>query len=674
MVDRNSLLKIIGSMSKTGIAVSQDVESVQTVKKEPIMSSQAKRSLKIFSKMTADEFDEVQRPAPEKVDFEEVVEKGFSRRDFFKGGVMLFGSGLFAQSSLAATLKPAEANFVNGFDFEPVSANTLDTVTLPPGFKWRPVISWGDALWSKGKGFDSKRLVTAESQKWAFGDNNDGMAFFQHQGRALLAVNNEYINFASFYSDRSSGLPESKEDVIKAQRAHGVSILEVEADAQGWRPVLDSPYNRRITAQTPMEIRGPARGHEWMRTEADPQGIESLGTWNNCGSGTTPWGTYLTCEENFNGYFSSSDPELAIPEALQRYGVGHQDRGYQWGQYDARFDIAQHPNEPNRCGYVVEIDPTKPGSKPKKRTALGRFKHENAEVVIAKSGQVVVYLGDDERGEFLYRYVSKNRYTADADTDDLLDNGTLYAAKFYEDGSGEWLALTPENTGMSQAEICVLTRQAASKVKATTMDRPEWVAVNPHKVEAYCSLTNNKNRGMKTNKGGDPQPVGGPNPREANQYGQIVRWIPVGGDHASHRFNWNLFVMAGNPVVHQQGLKGGSDNIHSGNMFNSPDGLRFDTQGKLWIQTDGKYSNQGDFAGMGNNQMLVANPVTGEIKRFMVGPKECEITGLTWSEDKQTLFVGIQHPGEQGHSSFPNGDVARSTVIAIWKEDGAEIA
>lgn len=623
------------------------------------------------AKLSCDEFDELQRPAPHQVGFDAVMQKAISRRDFFKGSAMLVGSGLFAQSAFAST-PPATSGAKTAMDFTPVEANILDTVTLPKGYKWKPLVSWGDALWSKGEWFNPKTLTTAKSQGYAFGDNNDGMESFVHQGKQLLAINNEYINFASFYANRQDHLPAGEDDILKAQKAVGVTVLEVTQTPEGWQVVQDSPFNRKITAQTPIEITGPARGHKLMQTKADPRGIESLGTWGNCGSGKTPWGTYLTCEENFNTFYSCSDDSLAISDELQRYGVGHQDRGYAWGQYDERFDYAKEPNESNRSGYVVEIDPSNPNARPKKRTALGRFKHENAEVTLAKSGQVVIYLGDDERGEFLYRYVSNHVYKPGADTDDLMENGMLYVAKFHDDGSGEWLPLTPKDTGMSRAEICIHTRQAASKVGATTMDRPEWVAVNPQKVEAYCALTNNKNRGLKPNKGGDEQPIGGPNPREANQYGQIVRWIPHNDDHGSESFHWNLFVMAGNPLVHKD-LKAGSQNIHSGNLFNSPDGLSFDTQGRLWIQTDGKYSNTGDFEGMGNNQMLVADTKTGEIQRFMVGPKACEITGLTWSEDKKTMFVGIQHPGEKLPSTFPYGDIARSTVIAVWREDGKAV-
>lgn len=287
-------------------------------------------------------------------------------------------------------------------------------------------------------------------------------------------------------------------------------------------------------------------------------------------------------------------------------------------------------------------------------------------------GRVIVYMGDDERGEFLYRFVSEGVYAAGVDTNALLEKGTLSVAKFNDDGTGEWLDLTPETTGLaSQAEVCIHTRQAGSAVGATTMDRPEWVAANPNAPEVYCCLTNNKNRGVKPNAGGDDTSANGPNPRDKNNYGQIVRWRPDGGDHAAAGFGWDLYVLAGNPTVHQDAYAG-SENVNADNMFNSPDGLKFDSNGLLWIQTDGNYGNEGDFAGQGNNQMLAGDPVTGEIRRFLVGPNECEVTGLSWSPDRRTMFVGIQHPGEDGNSHWPEGgdSVPRSAIIAITREDG----
>lgn len=576
----------------------------------------------------------------------------------------------------AARAKPAPPDPARGpLPFSSVAANTRDTVTVPEGYSWHVVVRWADAMWSDGHPLDPVTGGTGASQERAFGDNNDGMELFTIGHRTLLAVNNEYVNRHILFGTSGSGLPRTADDVRKSKAAHGVSIVEVRQQNGIWSVVSDSSYNRRITADTPMAITGPARGHHLLRTAADPAGIQSLGTWNNCGSGKTPWGTFLTCEENFHFYFASSDPEAELPDALARYGVQASDRNIGWSAHDERFDIARHPNEPNRVGYVVEIDPTDPLSIPRKRTALGRFKHENAELVVADSGQVVVYMGDDERGEFLYRFISDGHYREGGDNAGLLEAGTLFAARFDDDGSGAWLPLTPETTGLpSAADICVHTRQAASAVRATTMDRPEWVAANPTGPEVYCCLTNNTHRGKEPNSGGDPTPVNGPNPRAENRYGQIVRWRPTRGDHASSTFSWDLYVVAGNPAVHT-GPNAGSPNLTTENMFNSPDGLAFDSTGMLWIQTDGAYSDEGDFAGQGNNQMLLGHPATGEIRRFLVGPKECEVTGVTWSADRKTMFVGIQHPGEKGGSHFPGGGdtIPRSAVIAVTRDDGGRI-
>ena len=605
-------------------------------------------------------------------DFERLAERALSRRGFLRGGAA-FGASAFVLGAGGMAAQPARA--AAGLEFTPVAANGLDTITVPEGYGWHVVARWGDPLWSAGAPFDHATRGTAASQERAFGDNCDGMALFADGERSVLAVNNEYTNLDIAFANRDSGLPETEDDVRKCKAAHGVSVFEIAQEGGAWGIVLDSPYNRRITPDTPMEITGPARGHAMMQTAADPAGTTALGTWNNCGNGRTPWGTYLACEENFNGYFSSSDPALALGAAHERYGIEHEDRGYRWAMTDERFDVSKHPNEPNRAGYVVEIDPLDPASTPKKRTALGRFKHENAEVTLAADGRVVVYLGDDERGEFLYRFVSDGIYAKGGDNADLLASGTLSVARFADDGQGAWVALTPEATGMaSQAEICIHTRQAASAVGATTMDRPEWVAANPARAEAYCCLTNNKNRGVKPNAGGDATPVGGPNPREMNKYGQIVRWRPEGGDHAADTFAWDLYVIAGNPTVHAD-ARAGSANVNADNMFNSPDGIAFDSQGRLWIQTDGKYSNEGDFAGQGNNTMLLGDPASGEIRRFLVGPRECEVTGITWSADRKTMFVGIQHPGEKGDSHFPEGGDAtpRSAVVAITRDDGGAV-
>ncbi|MEX2614506.1 MAG: PhoX family phosphatase [Alphaproteobacteria bacterium] len=609
-----------------------------------------------------------------------------SRRGFL-ARTAAFSATAFVMGTTALT-PAAKAAGMKLIGFRAIPASGADTVTVPEGYSWQTLISWGDPLFSQGKPFDQATRGTGESQELAFGDNNDGMSLFAlPDGRFVMAVNNEYDNqewlFPTDSKDRTA------DDVRKSKAAQGVSIFEVRQDGGAWQVVIDGALNRRITADTPMAITGPAAGHALLKTPADPEGRLALGTWNNCGNGRTPWGTYLTCEENFNGYFAT-DAEYVLTDAQKRYGIKTRDRGVQWYQYDDRFDLSKSPNEANRFGYIVEIDPMNPDSTPKKRTALGRFKHENAEVTIAADGRVVVYSGDDERGEHLYRFVSKNRYVPgnDAANASLLEDGTLYVAKFGYvgtdmSGRGEWIelthgrnGLTAENGFSSQAEVLIHTRMAATTVGATTMDRPEWVAVHPTQAEAYCALTNNSARGVKKNSGGVEQPVGGPNPREKNGYGQIVRWRPDGQDHGANAFSWDLFVMAGNPEVHPGTHNAGSANINAANMFNSPDGLAFDGDGRLWIQTDGNYQDKDDFAGMGNNQMLCGDPATGEIRRFLTGPIACEITGISFTPDQKTMFVGVQHPGaKKAPSHFPGGGdtVPRSSVVAVTRKDGGVI-
>ena len=604
--------------------------------------------------------------------FEEITNCLISRRSLIKKG-FAFGGLALMSSTLGSITAYSSQSF---FNFTKVDCNNNDTVTLPEQYNWSVVSKWGDPMWSDVEEFNQTSCGSHESQLKSVGDNNDGMELFiTSDNKTLLAVNNEYTNHKIIFSNRKSLLPENKEDILKGMYAHGVSIFEIKNLNNQWNLVKDSKYNRRITPFTKMEITGPAKGHSLMKTKEDKDGIYAKGTWNNCGSGKTPWGTYLTCEENFNKYFSSSDKNFKSTNELNRYGIRTREIGLNWAKADSRFDLSKEVNEPNKVGYVVEIDPLNPNSTPKKHTALGRFKHENAELVISKDGKIVVYMGDDERGEYLYKYVSNEGINEVKDKSTLLSDGNLFVAKFNDNFTGEWLLLDTQTTGLSsKAEICIFTRLAASKVGATTMDRPEWIASNPKKNEVCCCLTNNKNRGIKTNKGGDKVDVDKVNPRKNNKYGQIVRWKPRDNNHSSVYFEWDLFVVAGNPNVHDDKNRG-SKNIDKENMFNSPDGLKFDKYGRLWIQTDGNYSNAGDFKGMGNNQMLIADTNTGKIKRFMVGPKECEVTGLTFAPDYKTVFVGIQHPGERLGSNFPdNGNnKPRSCIIAIQKKDGSEI-
>ena len=621
-------------------------------------------------------------------DLEQMV--GLSRRGFIGAGALcgaalFLGGGLLSRSALAASVSAGNSQLLG---FAGIAAATSDKITLPAGYTSSVLISWGQPLAKNGPAFDPSGNGTARAQEVQFGDNNDGMSLFpfpDDKHRALMAINNEYTNYRYLYPH--GGQPQSAEDVRKAQASEGVSVIEVQRKNGQWQFVQGSRYNRRIHGNTPIRLSGPAAGHDLLKTSADPKGKKVLGTFQNCANGKTPWGTYLTCEENFTDCFGSSNAEQKFDAAQKRYGAVVTSKDINWHPHDPRFDLAKNPNELNRHGWVVEIDPFDPQSTPVKRTALGRFKHENAALAQTRDGRAVVYMGDDERGEFIYKFISRDKinHRNPKANRDLLDHGTLYVARFdagdgnpdRPKGQGQWIELTHGKNGIDassgfadQAQVLIQARLAASVVQATRMDRPEWIVVSPKDGQVYCTLTNNAKRGE------DGQPVGGPNPREKNVYGQILRWRTGGDDHGAMSFSWDLFVVAGNPGVHAGQPKGGSSNITPQNMFNSPDGLGFDKAGRLWILTDGDYSNSGDFAGMGNNQMLCADPDSGEIRRFMVGPVGCEVTGIAFAPDQKTLFVGIQHPGETGGSTFPehlpNGK-PRSSVMAITREDGGII-
>ncbi|WP_095110905.1 PhoX family phosphatase [Pseudomonas sp. Irchel 3E20] len=612
---------------------------------------------------------------------------GMSRRGFISAGAlcgaaMFLGGNLLSRSALAIGASSGTSPLLG---FASIAAATTDTISLPAGYSAKVLISWGQPLHQGGPAFDPSGNGTAKAQELQFGDNNDGMSLFafpDDPNRALMAINNEYTNYRYLYPH--GGMPQSAEDVHKAQACEGVSVIEVQRRDGHWQFVQGSRYNRRIHGNAPIRVGGPAAGHALLKTSADPSGKLVLGTFQNCANGKTPWGTYLTCEENFTDCFGSSNAEQHLDAAQKRYGAVAASKEINWHQHDPRFDLAKNPNELNRHGWVVEIDPFDPQSTPVKRTALGRFKHENAALAETGDGRAVVYMGDDERGEFIYKFISRDKidHKNPKANRDLLDHGTLYVAVFdggdgnadHPKGQGQWVELSHGKNGLDasngfadQAQVLIHARLAASVVKATRMDRPEWIVVSPKDGQVYCTLTNNAKRGE------DGQPVGGPNPREKNVYGQILRWQPERGEHGAPTFAWDLFVVAGNPVVHGGTAKGGSANITPQNMFNSPDGLGFDGAGRLWILTDGDSSNGGDFAGMGNNQMLCADPDSGEIRRFMVGPVGCEVTGISFAPDFKTLFVGIQHPGENGGSTFPehlpNGK-PRSSVMAISREDG----
>ncbi len=594
--------------------------------------------------------------------------------------------------------------------FAPINISTGDEVVVPHGYIAQPILLWGDPIRAGAPAF-----LRDASQGWAeqeqqFGDNHDGIHFFPLNAAAdapgtrsdegLLVQNHEYINPEYLYApgnDANDWLaPFTFDKVRKGLAAHGVSIAHLRRAADGRiSHVADSRFNRRITGYTPMDVTGPAAGHELLRTAQDPTGREVLGTLNNCAHGYTPWGTYLTCEENFNGYFGWNGART--PTALEnRYGVTANGFGYRWHTADPRFDVNATPNEPNRFGWVVEIDPFDPASKPRKRTALGRFKHENAEHVLAADGTVVVYMGDDERNEYLYKFVTSGRFDAANPRSEanrnLLDSGTLYVAKFDGGttpgrGTGTWIALVQGQNGLTaangftdQAAILINTRAAADRVGATMLDRPEWVAADPtRRGEVYCALTNNNRRGTtpassnnadgSTVAGSARPPVDAVNPRSNNAWGHIVRWTETGNDPRATTFAWDLFLLAGQPSI--TGERAPSANVNAGNVFNSPDGIVFDRDGRLWILSDGSFSNSGDFANMGNNQVLCADPRSGEVRRFAVGPAGCEFTGAVVTPDGRTMFLNVQHPGELGsHPNAPrNPPTGQQTVGTVWSDN-----
>ena len=609
-------------------------------------------------------------------DFSNMVNARLSRRGFLMGTAAAGAGAFLALNPVAKAIAGSmDSSLLN---FEAIATSTSDSILLPKGYSSSTLMSWGDPIFANAPQFNPNGKQDSTAQALQFGDNTDGMSVFPlSKDRAILAVNNEYTNYEYLFAHQGKAM--TADDVAKAQAAVGITIVEIVRKNGQWTMDPTGKANRRITANTEMLVTGPAAGHDLLKTKADPTGKKVLGTFNNCANGETPWGTYLTCEENFDSFFGS-ETNVKVSADDKRYGIDAEQSKYQWHNFDDHFDVAKNPNEPNRFGWVVEIDPNDPISTPLKRTALGRFKHENAALVVNDDGHVVVYLGDDERGEHLYKFVSKDKYQEgnNAANRNLLEEGTLYVAKFAMkddklEGDGQWLeltygknGLTKENGFNSQAEVMIFARRAATQVGATTMDRPEWVAIHPDKKHVFCTLTNNKYRGVK-----DGQDVDGVNPRAENHYGQIVRWAPTNANHVSDTFQWDLYLIAGNPTVHKGNLYAGSDNINKDNMFNSPDGIGFDKAGRLWIQTDGNYSNKGDFAGQGNNQMLCGDPETGEVRRFLTGPIGCEITGLTFSEDQKTMFVGVQHPS--GH--FPQGGDSkpRSTIVMVTKDNGGVI-
>jgi secreted PhoX family phosphatase len=590
--------------------------------------------------------------------FEEVLNGYMSRRQLLVGGVagaaLMFmgGSKVSALDAKPASGAALAKRAKIGFTSIPMQASAMPTIA--PEYEYSVLIPWREKLDGSGKSFDYAGF-TADNQALSVGIGHDGMHYFGDNKKGLLCINHEYGTTPHIMG---KAVPTSLDEVKLSQAAHGVSVLMIENTKTGWK-LAKSAKNRRIHGNTPMKFSGPAAKSDLLVNAA---GNPVLGTLNNCANGYTPWGTYLTCEENFNGYFGTANTAWKANTEQARYGLAAAGFGYDWHKFDARFDLANpsYANEINRFGWVVEIDPNNPKSVPVKRTALGRIKHEGATFVEGKDGRAVVYTGDDERFDYVYKFVSKDSWKKMiAAGKSPLDEGTLYVAKYLDNGTGEWLELSPKNpllAGWKMDYILVNTRLAADAVGATKMDRPEWIAASP-KGDMYVTLTNNTQRGT-TGRAG----VNSANPTAVNSSGHIIRWKDA-DKHVGKTFNWEIFVLA----------KDVADN--GGQMFGSPDGIWVDPDGRVFVQTDGAQP------GGNNDQLLVADPVTREFKRLFTGVKGSEVTGVTTTPDRKTMFVNLQHPGDGSAavSNFPeffvgaSGPVPRDCTIVIKRINGGVI-
>jgi len=602
--------------------------------------------------------------------FNDILKTDLKRRQLLKGGA------LAAATSFAAAALPSSATASNnsdyfdywrrrhnkgGINFAPVSlaAGNGPTPSISSDYQYEVLIPWGTPLEPHGPDFNYP--PTADEQAQQIGIGHDGMHFFAHRDRygresnrsGMLAINHEFGRTPHVLD---KAVPESIEDVRTMQHAHGVSVVAISKSRRtgGWR-TRGSRDARRIHVNTPVAFSGPVAGSDLLKT---PNGNVALGTVNNCSNGHTPWGTYLTCEENFNGYFGATNRETfwTASQEQARYGFSDNGFGYAWHDFDRRFDLSDMDfrNEENRFGWVVEIDPFDATQTPVKRTALGRFKHEGVELVEGDDGRIVAYMGDDQRFDYIYKFVSdRNWRTMRHDGVSPLDEGKLYVAKFNDDGTGDWLELTIDEPVLSarfnsQDEVLTFARISADLLKATPMDRPEWISVAPNQ-DVYCTLTNNSRR---TN-------ANAANPLTPNNDGHIIRWRDT-HKHTGLSFTGEIFLIA--------------EETHGTEAsFSDPDGLWVDPDGRVFIQTDG-----GQKDGL-NNQMLVTDAKGENIRRLFTGVTGDEITGITVTPNRRTMFVNIQHPGngDPTLTNFPaeqdGVSVPRDCTIVITRKNGGVI-
>ncbi|SDX29635.1 hypothetical protein SAMN05421504_102943 [Amycolatopsis xylanica] len=639
--------------------------------------------------------------------FGDVIKEAISRRGAFKAGAVVAAAagGLTALTGTVAAASTSDTDVagrrperpIPGTDYDPVAPNKLDAVTIPQGYDQNVVIRWGDPVVAGAPKFDF-RNQTAAAQEKQWGYNNDFTALIPQDAlgiRNLLVCNHEYTTeLHMFPADQYDPKNPTEEQVKIAWAAHGLSVVQALRDpVRGGLKVVPSKYNRRITLNTVFEVRGPAAGSKYLKTSVDPEGRWVHGTQNNCSGGVTPWGTVLSGEENIHQYFANSatvtDPVAAA--RYKRYAIGAGESTRKWERFDKRWDVSKEPNESNRFGWIVEIDPNDPNSTPIKHTALGRLKHEGANIKITEDGRVAAYTGDDERFEYLYKYVSKGKFKKGTGAhirrhnSALLDDGTLYVAKFTGDspaeeigtgklpadgefdGVGEWIPLAAGDKsfvdGMTAEEVYVFTRQAADKVGATKMDRPEDVEPNPVNGRIYAALTNNSDRGAAGKPG-----VSEVAPRKANKNGQVLELEENCGDGAATRFTWRLFLVCGDPKE--------ADTYYGGypkdkvSPISCPDNVTFDSRGNLWISTDGNATGNND----GLFSVPVAGPERGFVKQFLTVPAGAETCGPVVRDN--LVLVAVQHPGEDAPSSaepqshWPDGGTSqpRASIVAVWKK------
>ncbi|MFI7871372.1 PhoX family protein [Streptomyces salinarius] len=596
--------------------------------------------------------------------------------------------------------KPSRDRGARGLRFTPVAPNTDDAVTVPEGYRQDVVIRWGEPILRGAPAFDPEKQ-SAKAQAGQFGYNNDFLALLPLRGehdRQLLVANHEYTDEVLMFRGYDPENP-TREQVEIAWAAHGLSVVAVEEERRSGRltPVARHRLNRRVTATTEFRLTGPAAGSDLVKTSADRTGRKVLGTLNNCSGGTTPWGTTLHGEENFNQYFANSSRDTD-----KRYGIGTGATERKWERFDKRFDVAREPNEVHRFGYVVELDPYDPESTPRKHTALGRFKHEAATVRLTHDGRPVVYTGDDERFDYFYKFVGSKRMRhgnsrwAREHNLSLLDEGTLYVAKLSGDspaieidgtgtlprdgefdGGGEWIPLVTATEdgavshveGMSAEEVCVFTRLAGDKVGATKMDRPEDIEPSPTTGKVYVALTNNSNRGKAGYAGPDEA-----NPRNSNKHGHVLELTERWNRADATRFGWSLFLVAGDPEDPATYFAGFPKDRVS--PISCPDNVAFDDHGNLWISTDGNALGSHD----GLFGVATKGDRRGELKQFLTVPTGAETCGPL-VQDRRVL-VAVQHPGEvdgasveQPASTWPDGPgkIVRPAVVAVWRADGRDI-